>query len=216
MTYSDNLDQLVSDVILHLPEVLDDAQKNALARSINSLANGEDIDYSNYFETTQTLPPNQLSQGDAYESLPYITLPIKTLPLTDIPMRPSMIISNSCAISPDRSNALPSRVLYAPIIRLDKLEALILEKAPKSIQLISDIKRQQPMNYFYLPEQAGKYPESVVLFDHMLSIDISAVQDDDLSAKLRYRLSRDSWYHLLIKLSAYLTRITNELVTERA
>ncbi len=207
---------LISDVILHLPDVLDDQQKNALSRSIESLANGEGIDYSNYFETRQTLPPDQLSQGDAYEELPYLTLPIKEFPLLEIPMRPAMIISNSCAISTENSNALPARILYAPIIKIDKLTKLIQKKAPQRIQLIADIKKQQPMNYFYLPEQPGKYPESVVLFDHMLSIDNNIFNSDNLTEKLRYRLSRDSWYHLLIKLSAYMTRITGELVAERA
>ncbi len=207
---------LVSDIVLHLPDVLDSKQKSALAKSIQSLDGGENIDYSNYFETRQTLPADKLSQGDAYEGLPYIRLPIKKLPLTEVPLRPSMILSNSCAISPDNPKALPSRVIYAPIIRLDKLEALIKKKSPQSVQLIEDIKKQQPMNYFYLPAHTGKYPESVVLFDNMLSVDSDVFSEQDLQKNIRYRLSRDAWYHLLIKLSAYFTRVTDELVTERA
>lgn len=207
---------LVSDIVLHLPEILEGEQKNALTKSVESLSKGENIDFSNYFETRQVLPPNELSQGDVYEGLPYLTLPIKTLPLTTVPLRPGMIVSNSCSTSPDSKGAMAGRVLYAPVISLKKLEELITEQSPNSIQLVEDIRKQKPMNYFYLPAVGNRHPESVVLFDNMLSVNMNIFATDDLGEKVRYRLTLESWYHLLIKLSAYFTRVTSDLVTERS
>ena len=204
---------LLKEIVYHLPDVLSRHEKDVLKRSINSLASGEKINYARYFDDgSGKLPTTQLSQGDVYDGLPHITLPV-TLPLNEIPDRPCMVLSNSCAVTTDNSKALPGRVLYAPVIRLSKFEGLLPAKSRR--ELIADIRKQIPMNYFYLPAQQPEYEESVVLFDHMLSINSDIFSPDELAARTRYKLSLEGWYHLLIKLSAYFTRVTNETVAER-
>lgn len=188
----------------YMPWFLDGKSKSDLFESVSQLAKGE-IDYSDYFEKNDSKMPKEISQGDVLEALPIINLPS-----TGIENQPAMILSNSCSIAPEKDRTgLPLRVVYAPVVSFEKLAALI-----NNVQIMEEIRLQQKMQCFYLPAGEGNDEEKVVLFDQSLSMLIDPKEVSNTQATIRLNLK--SWYHLLIKLTAYYARITQDLVLERS
>jgi hypothetical protein len=192
-----------------MPWFLDQQAKSDLYVDVKSLASGE-INFSNYFVSSYGSMANEVSQGDILKEMPVISLPS-----VRVKNGLCMIISNSCHISKDSKKVLTPRLIYAPVAVMSKFEKLLKEAKKENKALIEDIKKQRVMDYFYLPKNQYNDQERIVLFDNMLSIDhsfINKLKPEDITY---VRLGRSAWYHLLIKLTAYFTRITKELVVER-
>jgi hypothetical protein len=188
-----------------MPWFLDGQSKSDLFGSVKQLAGGG-IDYTDYFASDYNQLPDELSQGDLLDNLPIIALPNPR-----ITNNLGMVLSNSCSMSRSNGRATKPRVVYAPAISLSRLTALITNRVDVPV-FLEDVRKQQIMNLFYLPVGQYNNQERVVLFDHILSMDWS---ESDTREHVKIRLSRKAYFHLLIKITAYFARTTQELVSER-
>lgn len=126
-----------------------------------------------------------------------------------------VILSNSCDIDPENPRALPSRLIFAPLIRLTKLEEAFRAKglAPSSIATrIDAIRSQSVSNIFYFPAESPLSAESVLLFDDIHSIPADLQEGE--RTKL-FTLSMAGFYLLVFKLSVHFCRL-QEGVDRRA
>ena len=163
----------------------------------------ENIDkrfYGNVFEDEKTI-----FQGDGIRDLLIINLPD-----TKIEPFPSIIISNTCAISSENERKIEPKILYCPILRISKFETQLRNNKIGEDQIyqhIKEIKNQKVSSIFYLP-QGGELPEDcIVLLDNINNCKVSFVKNEEVPEKRLFSLSNYGFYFFLFKLSIHFTRI---------
>lgn len=120
-----------------------------------------------------------------------------------------LILSNSCDISPDNSRQIPSRIIFAPLVKLATYKSL-LERNCMNQELIeariNSIKVQRTTNIFYLPAGNPLEEEYIVRFDEAQSMPMATYYDTQGEKKKLFTLSNTGFYMLLFKLSIHFCR----------
>jgi len=144
-------------------------------------------------------------QGDGLRDLLVINLPD-----TKIEPSPSIVISNTCDISPDNERKLEPKILYCPILRISRFEAQLKNnkiQEERISQYLREIKEQRISSIFYLPK-GGELPEDcIALLDGINNCKISFVKNEEVPSRRLFSLSNYGFYVLLFKLSIHFTRI---------
>lgn len=177
-------------------------------------------DYSRFYSVYSEYS-NIITQGDGLIGLKFIHLPD-----TEISLGRGMIFSNTCDIDLNNQRKFASRMVYAPIIKLNSYKEM-LENATNDAGVrmfvdtaiydhISDIKAQKISQIFYLPAASNYLDfESIVFFDQICSIDNESVSRDNLSTDRMFCLSSYGWYIFLARLSHFFTKLSDESVQLR-
>ena len=122
-----------------------------------------------------------------------------------------LVISNSCDVAAENSTVSGQRVVFAPVIRLERFEALLKtsDRTEQQVQSTIDaLKKQHINNAFYLP-QCAAIPESLILLDDLHSVPLDYFW---AAEKTRlFRLSDFGFWLFLLKLSIHLTRLHEEV-----
>ncbi len=120
-----------------------------------------------------------------------------------------LVLSNSCDINPDNSRDVPSRVLFAPLVKLSKFEVLLRRAgiAEKRIsEKLNSIRTQKTTNIFFLPGGGMLSEDYIVRFDETQSMPAQAHSDIENKQKL-FTLSNTGFYMLVFKLSIHFCRL---------
>ena len=137
------------------------------------------------------------------------------LPSHEVRSTPAMILSNTCDISPSNERLLPSRVVYAPILQLEKYKQLLLCNTQKEQQVIDNhiksIKNQFISNIFYLPKGINLEHDSIVFLDRLNNCPAGILTEEEIKKKKLFTLSNYGFYIFLIKISIHFTRIREEV-----
>jgi len=193
-------------VKMYLPQYLSSVDQKTLFKEIKSFPNN--IDKRMY--TLKLMQDNSFYQGDGIKDLLVVDLKSRTFLKT-----PSIILSNTCDVDPLNKRLFTTRILYAPILNLNKYEnALInnfvltgLETSERINAHISDVKKQFITNIFYLPYTQGLGNESIVFLDAIINCPLDELSLDNISTNRLFSLSDYGFYMLLIKLSIHFTRV---------
>lgn len=127
-----------------------------------------------------------------------------------------IILSNTCDISGDNARWTAPRVVYAPIIRLSKLEAVYKQAGVSATQIASRmdaIKRQEVTYLFYLPQGDALDDEYVALLD---AIEHTSTEHLYQKCKRVATLGMAGFYMFLFKLSIHFTRMHEGVVRQTA
>lgn len=185
----------------YLPRYLSEESTKLLLEELESFP--ENIDkrfYGNILNDEETI-----FQGDGIRDLLIINLPD-----TKIEPFPSIIISNTCAISPENERKIEPKILYCPILRISKFEIQLRNnkiEEDRISQYIKEIKSQKVSSIFYLP-QGGELPEDcIVLLDNINNCKASFVKNEAVPKRRLFSLSNYGFYLFLFKLSIHFTRI---------
>ncbi len=123
-----------------------------------------------------------------------------------------IVLSNTCDISQDNPRILPAKLIFAPIIKLSKLEQLLLDNSV-SQQSLTDISRsireQEMSSIFYLPPIPNEKEEYVALLDDLHTVSVKNI-DDDECVKL-FTLDLFGFYFFVFKLSFHFCRLHEEV-----
>jgi len=117
-----------------------------------------------------------------------------------------IILSNSCDISEENKRAIPMRILFSPLIDLnkylDRIEKIKGEAAASSVG--EAIRKQEITSILYLPESERIKNESIASLDNIVSLP----RDFFLKEKPEklFCLSQSGFYLFVIKLAIHLTR----------
>lgn len=193
-------------VKMYLPQYLSSVDQKTLFKEIKSFPNN--IDKRMY--TLKLMQDNSFYQGDGIDDLLVVDLKSRTFLKA-----PSIILSNTCDVDPLNKRLFSTRILYAPILNLNKYEnALInnlvltgLETSERINAHISDVKKQFVTNIFYLPYTQGLGNESIVFLDAIINCPLDELSLDNISTNRLFSLSDYGFYMLLIKLSIHFTRV---------
>ena len=193
------------DIKLYLPQYLSEDGMKALKRDLRHFSEGHD---SGEYFTNRLKNEPYLLQGDLTKSL-YCNLPDPRLGQV-----PVILLSNTCDMDLDNIRLNPCRIMFAPIINLNKYRLLLENNNVKPSIIdshIADIKNQVVSQIFYLPTEILWGYDSIVMFDRIISLPLTKDNINQLIADRSATLSNYGFYLLLLKLSYHFTRIQEKV-----
>jgi hypothetical protein len=196
----------VEEIQKYLPQYLSAPSLEALFEDLKKFP--DNLDKRLY---SKNLPNSEIIyQGDGLSGMLVSNLP-------DMEWRemPTMVLSNTCDINPENKRYFPSRIVYAPILKLEKysqmLVAEFVETGKKQMDdinaHIAHIRRQQITQIVYLPKSGGLTEDSIVFLDRLNNCPADFFEVAQIKAKKLFSLSNYGLYMFLIKLSIHFTRI---------
>lgn len=117
-----------------------------------------------------------------------------------------LILSNSCDIDLTNTRQLPISITFAPLIKLAKLEHLLLQKKNEVevAEIVRNIKSQKNTSFIYLPEDSSvPIEESVAYLNDLHSMPMKIFVEQ---ASKVVTLTQQGFYLLVLKLSLHFSR----------
>lgn len=124
----------------------------------------------------------------------------------------SILLSNTCDVSPGNNRTLPPKLVFAPIVRLAVIEGRFAAKGIPQAQVddkVKAIKQQITTSIFYLPAGGPLEEDYVALLDDVHSVPVSAHENDN-KRKL-FTLSMAGFYLFVFKLSVHFCRLQEDV-----
>lgn len=183
----------------YLPEYLSPSSKTSLFEELKQFPQNIDARlYTSKLETDGTF-----FQGDGLDGLWVSNLPDPTVKETRV-----MVLSNTCDVSEANNRLVGPRLMYCPIISLQKYGDMIRSHVGGSHdQHLAEIRRQRISSMFYLPRNSALGEEGVALLDRINNCDLQKLDVAKLTKTRLFTLSDYGFYLFLFKLSIHLTRI---------
>ena len=197
---------LEEDLRLYLPQYLSEDNLVELKKQLKAFGEGHDT--GEYF-TTRLKEEPFLFQGDGVKSI-MCNLPDPTLK-EDVPV---LLLSNTCDMDINNKRLNQCRIMYSPILNLDKYIAVLERKGLSTNQIsnhIKEIKNQAISQILYLPTAILWGHDSIVMFDRAISIPLSKESIEKMVYTRSFSLSNYGFYLLLLKLSYHFTRIQEKV-----
>lgn len=199
--------ELTCDAIeQNIPSYLtEDVRKNL----VNSLNRFPKIDY--YVDNYHLVKPEEILQGDCWSSLDLIRF--ENCERREIK---GIILSNSCDISPENERDLPTKISFAPIIKLQNYENLLRNNSIPEDRIKSvnqSIKDQKVTNKFYLPKGGSLEEDYIALLDDIQSIPFDYFKSKTTKIK-QVTLSQVGFYIFIFKLSIHFCRFNDKLIRD--
>lgn len=107
-----------------IPHYLTSSDRKVLLDGLKAIASGGKVDY--FLSTYDDAFKNEMLQGDGWRGFQLFSFytgerfSVKGL-----------VLSNSCDINPENSKQIPSRVIFAPLVKLEKYRFLLQKKRNK-------------------------------------------------------------------------------------
>lgn len=195
---------IVNDISLYLPQYLSEDGLKELKAQLRDFSHGDEVEYFANNVADKTF----LLQGDCTIA-PYMNIPDTTNKEINV-----LIISNTCDMSLDNKRPNECRIMYIPIIKLDKYENSLCKRhiSEETIKShIDAIKQQIVSQIMYIPYNNNMGSEGVALFDRAISIPLNEDNANKLLEKRLFTLSNFGFYLLLLKLSYHFTRVQEKI-----
>jgi hypothetical protein len=183
----------------YFPYYLTQERKEGLAIELSKFSDGN-IDYY-----TDKLPDDIL-QGDGWYGFEVINF-------ADGARRKTVgvVLSNTCDISSENRRDLPVKIVFAPVIKLDRYKKILENSALTTEQIASKfaaIREQKVTTIFYLPANNALGGECIALLDDLHTMPAQAFQGN---RRKLFTLGMAGFYLFLLKLSIHFCRFHEEL-----
>ncbi len=200
--------ELIQDISLYLPQYLSSSEKDSMREELRNFPT--DGTKSTIY-TCALKCADYLLQADGIADLPYCNFPN-----TKIGKVSGILFSNTCDMSVENKRLNNCRIMYAPILSLDKYKAGLLGKFEKErVEAhINDIKSQSVSQVMYLPQDktgVGLGFDGIVFFDRAISIPLSNQITEEFIKNRIFTLSNFGFYLFLLKISYHFTRIKERI-----
>ncbi len=196
---------IFEDIKLYLPKYLSSESDKELFEGLKDFpANLDSRMYTTFLQDEKTN-----FQGDALSNLS-----IFSLPSTELKNGNCIVLSNTCDIDLNNTRFIPSQIVYAPILNLNKYRNKLLEIGFKPEQVnshINSIKKQEITQVFYLPSIDNIFEESLVYLDRVINCPSNMINREQLPENRIFSLSDYGAFLFLFKLSIHFTRIKDRV-----
>lgn len=197
------------DISLYLPQYL--SNKDTLKKEL------KDFPTDGTTDTIYTSALNQVNyvlQGDCIDDMSYLNYPDTTVKKT-----PALLLSNTCDMSIEnlKKRMNNCRILYTPLIRFDKYEALLHKKYTTEEDKIrinnhlKDVKSQFITQILYLPKGGKLQNDSIIFFDRAISLPLNQETVNHMCDRKIFTFSNFGFYLFLLKISIHFTRIQEQI-----
>lgn len=186
----------------HIPFYLTSEDQQALVEELNAIASGGTANY--LLGAYNDAFKGEMLQGDGWRGF--------QLFLFETGERRAvrgLVLSNSCDVDPANPRDVPTRVIFAPLVKLSAFKGLLDTSgisAEKIEAKIASIKAQKTTNIFFLPAGGPLEEDYVVRFDEAQSMSFAAHAKSPDREKL-FTLSNTGFYMLVLKLSVHFCRL---------
>ena len=189
-----------------IPYYLTEEDRRVLVKELNAIASGSEVDYtlSSYRDSFE----ENMLQGDGWTGFQLFLF--KTGERRSVS---GLVLSNSCDIDPENPRDLPSRVIFAPLVKLSTYRKLLEESEidrDRVEEKIKAIKSQRTTNVFHLPAGGALEEDYVVRFDEVQSMPVAAHAETPDRQK-RFTLNTTGFYMLVFKLSVHFCRFRENI-----
>jgi hypothetical protein len=183
-----------------IPYYLSHKAKESLAKALDDFP--KRIEY--YIDRYQ----NEALQGDGWTSIEVIRFEdgarkhIKAL-----------LLSNSCDVDPQNKRELPTKLTFAPMVKLSGYQSLLTTAALDQKQIaakVQAIKEQRVTSLVYLPKGSGLDDDYVALLDDLHTVPYQVFSARTEKKKL-FTLSNVGFYLFVLKLSVHFCRLHEEI-----
>lgn len=147
--------------------------------------------------------PSEILQGDGWAKLELIRFENGQREQIK-----GVVLSNSCDIDPANKREVPSKITFAPVIKLATYANLLLKQGMTQDQIdnrFDAIREQRVSTMFYLPKGGELDAEHVALLDDLHTLPFRVFEANTERKKL-FTLSMVGFYVFLFKLSFHFCR----------
>ena len=197
---------LDDEIRIYLPKYLSAENYDTLIKELEDFP--DDIDQRMY---TSIADEGLLCQGDVIKDMPYAEIDHLEM---GVKSKDCIVLSNTCDIDPNNKRFFNSRIMYAPLIELDKYKKVLLDHGVSEQQInghINSIKEQRVSQILYLPKSQS-FDESIVFLDKVINIDHRYIDRVTLNDRRLVSLSDYGFYMLLFKISVHFSRLQENVV----
>jgi len=192
----------VSTLQQQIPYYLTENQKYNLIENLKSLGAGShpNIYLSEYNDSLG----DDLHQGDGMRGFE-----VFLWENSETKSARGIVLSNSCDLSASNVRDVPSRIVFAPLVKLENYKQILQRggvDADKMDYKIESIKQQKTTNIFYLPSGGPMADEYIVRLDDVHSIPMARHLDNPKRERL-FRLNMNGFYLFVLKLSLHFCRL---------
>lgn len=155
---------------------------------------------------------NELLQGDGLTKLPIID--VGTAQRSDVF---GVVLSNSCDVDPINKRLRPARLVFAPLIPLNKYYDLLRGSGVSQDRIDSQmqsIRSQHVTNVLYFPRSSSLSDEFIAYLDDIHNIPLSTV--NSIQPPKIFTLSQIGFYLFSIKLSVHFCRFHENILRDTA
>ncbi len=185
-----------------IPYYLTAEDRRILLAELQAISKGGEANYflgkhNNSFD-------NQILQGDGWKALQLFVFNSGERRSVQ-----GMILSNSCDVDPENKRDLPTRVTFAPLVKLSAYEEVLRAskiEQQKIDEKLAAIRAQKTSNVFFLPKNESLEEDHIVRLDEAHSMPV-AVHIGEESRKKLFTLSNTGFYMLVFKLSVHFCRL---------
>ena len=120
-----------------------------------------------------------------------------------------LVLSNSCDVSTENIRDVPSKVVFAPLVKLSAFETMMRDNGINSDRLaekVAAIRAQKTTNIFFIPAGGLLEEAHIVRFDEAHSMPTAAHVESEEREKI-FTLSNAGFYMLVFKLSVHFCRL---------
>lgn len=197
---------LDDEIRIYLPKYLSAENYDTLIKELEDFP--DNIDQRMY---TSIADEGLLCQGDVIKDMPYAEIDHLEMGVKN---KDCIVLSNTCDIDPNNKRFFNSRIMYAPLIELDKYKKVLLDHGVSEQQInghINSIKEQRVSQILYLPKSQS-FDESIVFLDKVINIDHRYIDRVSLNDRRLVSLSDYGFYMLLFKISVHFSRLQENVV----
>lgn len=198
--------RIEDEIQIYLPKYLSAENYETLIKELDDFPGN--IDNRMY---TTIAEENLICQGDVISGLPCVDIDRLD---QGIKNKDCIVLSNTCDIDINNKRMFKSRLMYAPLIELEKYRAVLLAHNAGTEQQIGNhiksIKEQHVSQILYLPESA-RFKESIVFLDRTFNIDSRNIDRMTLKDRRLVSLSDYGFYMLLFKISVHFCRLQEKV-----
>lgn len=185
---------VVDNIELYLPQYLSDSEKTRLKEELSKfpMDGTKDTVYTSSLKDAE-----YLLQGDGINNVPYLSFPNTTI--NNVPV---LLLSNTCDMSTENKRMNECRIMYSPILKLEKYEELLKKNyTPDRVENhLKEIRNQYISQILYLPKGANLDYEGIVFFDRSISIPLTEELVKEMCKNKLFTLSNFGFYLYLLKL----------------
>ncbi|MCY4265712.1 MAG: hypothetical protein OXE78_12790 [Gammaproteobacteria bacterium] len=190
----------------HIPSYLTEEDQKVLFRELKALSSGGNADY--ILNPRNDSFRNAALQGDGWRG--FQLFEFETGKKRSVR---GLVLSNSCDIDPENFRDLPTRIIFAPLVNLNKYKNMLENSGLDSKiieQKINSIIAQKTSNVFYLPASGALEDDYIIRLDELHSMPFSAHRESPDRQKL-FTLSNTGFYMLVLKLSVHFCRLQEKI-----
>lgn len=188
------------EAALFLPKYLSPEGRQELFDELNRLPQTHSYFSSEFAE--------DCLQGDGWMDVPFFDFELGTVIRCRV-----LLISNTCDMAQENERALPVRVSYSPLIRVEKFVELLSTNGISSVRIegiMDAVRNQEISNLFYLPRNGSDGNEYIVQLDNMNSTPPNSFFSDEQKKKI-FSLNQVGFWYFLLKLSIHFCRANEGL-----